>query len=66
MANSLSLLTGEKYAGFAITNKRGDELYELAWYSLDRLQGDAVADLPDLNDRRFEKVNICLALLIVC
>ncbi len=61
MANSLSLLTGEKYAGFAITNKRGDELYELAWYSLDRLQGDAVADLPDLNDRRFEKVNICFS-----
>ncbi len=61
MANSLSLLTGEKYTGLAITNKQGDELYELAWYTIDRLEGDTVADIPELNNRRFEKVNICFS-----
>ncbi len=41
----LALRVGEKHCCFAITDKTGDRLYSLAYYSVDELQGNPVRDI---------------------
>ena len=50
----LSLRIGDKHCCFAITDKTGDRLYKLGYFSIDGLEGNPVASLfaahPELND----------------
>jgi hypothetical protein len=57
----LSLSIGEKHCGFAITDKTGDQLYELAYYCMDTPAANPLPGMiekyPEL-DRSFYKVVI--------
>ncbi len=59
---ALALSIGEKHFSFAITGNSGNTLHELAWHSIDRLQGDSLDSLfelyPSFSNHPFKKVNI--------
>lgn len=41
----LSIQVGERHCGFAISNKAGDQLYELAYYTTDHLEANPLASI---------------------